>query len=174
MWLQNPNHLVCCICGQPYMTWTKMKLQTQPDAVIQKMTSDLKLKNTSWISGSNEQTRYHVSVGMSFHLMTLNRGSERIDLVDAYFSWKALNGLWLTGGVQSSQASWANYEFSDLVLQRCSCLVWMVPNREVGCWGITRRYTIFQIEHAGVFNGMNQLLGDDNAGKCLQDVLSTP
>lgn len=132
-----------------------------------------KLRRTrAGISGVNDQTRYRVSVGMSSPFdATLNRGSERIDLVDAYFSWKALNGLWVTGGVQKVPVSREQImSSSDLVLaERAAASVWMVPNREVGLLGdytVDMKSSKLNVQ-AGVFNGNGSLLGDDNAGKML-------
>ena len=132
-----------------------------------------KLRRTrAGISGSNDQTRYHVSVGMSSPFdATLNRGSERIDLVDAYFSWKAVQGLWLTGGVQKVPVSREQImSSSDLVLaERAAASVWMVPNREVGLLGdytVDMKSSKLNVQ-AGIFNGNGSLLGDDNSGKML-------
>jgi hypothetical protein len=122
------------------------------------------------IGGKNELTRYRVSVGMSSPFdATLNRGSEDIDLVDAYFSWKAMEGLWVSAGVQKVPVSREQImSSSNLVLsERAVASVWMVPNREVGLLG---DYTLgmgtsnINIQ-AGVFNGNGSLLGDDNSGK---------
>ena len=130
-----------------------------------------KLRRTrAGIAGYNEQTRYRVSVGMSSPFdATLNRGSERIDLVDAYFSWKAVQGLWVTGGVQKVPVSREQImSSSNLVLaERATSSVWLVPNREVGLLGdytLDMKSSNINVQ-AGVFNGNGSLLGDDNSGK---------
>lgn len=130
-----------------------------------------KLRRTrAGIAGYNKQTRYRVSVGMSSPFdATLNRGSERIDLVDAYFSWKAVQGLWVTGGVQKVPVSREQImSSSNLVLaERATSSVWLVPNREVGLLGdytLDMKSSKINVQ-AGVFNGNGSLLGDDNSGK---------
>ena len=122
------------------------------------------------IGGENDMTKYQLSVGMSSPFdATLNRGSESIALVDAYFAWKALEGFWLSAGVQKVPISREQImSSSNLVLaERAVASVWMVPNREVGLLGdYTLDMNTSKINlQAGVFNGNGSLLGDDNTGK---------
>ena len=122
------------------------------------------------IKGKSGLVSYRVSVGMSAPFdSTFNRGSEEIDLVDAYFRWKAVPNLWLTAGVQKIPVSREQIMSSaDLVLaERAVSSVWLVPNREVG---LLADYTAdlggSKINaQVGVFNGNGSLVGDNNTGK---------
>ena len=122
------------------------------------------------IKGKNDLVEYRLSVGMSSPFdATFNRGSEDIDLVDAYFSWKAMSNVWLRAGVQKLPISREQImSSSDLVLvERAVASVWLVPNRDMGLlvdYRLEMGKASLKAE-AGVFNGNRSIFGDNNTGK---------
>ncbi|MEC7985025.1 MAG: porin [Myxococcota bacterium] len=122
------------------------------------------------VKGESAGFRYRVSVGMSSPFdSTLNRGTERISIVDSYLSWMPSKNLWIVAGVQKMPISREQIMSSaDLVLaERAVSSVWIVPNRDVGLladFTVPMGKSKLQFQ-GGVFNGNQSLMGDDNTGK---------
>ena len=124
-------------------------------------------------TGENELFKYSMIVGMSSHYDMMFPNPSGVQIVDANIGMKPLlnQPLWVTVGVQKVPVSREQIMSSaDLVLaERAVSSVWMVPNRDAGA---VAKYKLGKkdskaIVQAGVFNGNQSMLGDDNNGKML-------
>ena len=120
-----------------------------------------------------DRVKYDVTMGFSSGFDAIDPlGGESLQLITAEGSYKAVKGLWLTGGVQKvPNGRDFLMSASQLVTgDRAVGSVMMVPGRDVG---ISADYNTgdgdgdgFKARiRAGMFNGNGSLMGDDNPGK---------
>lgn len=120
--------------------------------------------------GESEQLRYELLAGLSAPYDALSAKDGSIGLVDASLGFAPVKDLWLNAGLGKPPVSREQLmSAAELVLaERAVASEWLVPGRELGLWvdGRTRGTTRLRLR-GGVFNGNEDLLGDDNVGKLL-------
>lgn len=124
------------------------------------------------LEGKGSDLRYDIEFGYSAPFDAVGPVDEgpEVWVVDASGGYKVTKGLWVDGGVMKVPIG-REFIMSSTRLpfvDRSLVAEWMVPGRDVGVLAdgsLGDRKKLMGRLRAGVFNGNNQLFGDDNPGK---------
>ncbi|MEC8379264.1 MAG: porin [Myxococcota bacterium] len=119
--------------------------------------------------GKDAGVKYAVTAGVSApYDINAQQNLTEFQVVDAHIGLKAVKGLWVIGGMQKLPVSREQLMSSQEITlsERAVSSIWLVPNREIG---MLADYTaggknLKARIRAGVFNGNESFLGDNNAG----------
>ena len=114
--------------------------------------------------GSDEDFIYGVVLGMSSGFDAISSGSHDVGVVDAYGGWRMTDTLAISAGVQKVPFGRELLMSAGEILFQDRSLIsnHIAPGRDVGI--LLDTHTAGAHLQAGVFNGNNELLGDDNPG----------
>ena len=124
------------------------------------------------VGGKSDTIRYDVQFGYTTGFDQVRPpSSSSIQLISSDVAYRPVKGLWITGGYTAVPVS---RDFlmgaGDLALgERAVGSQWMIPQRDMGVMvdgrlGEDRKGVRGRLR-AGVFNGNQRLIGDDNSGK---------
>ena len=120
------------------------------------------------LEGTADDFRYSLLLGMAAPYDGVVGGGDEISLVDANGAARLVDGLWLSLGLQRVPVSREMLiNAGNLALnERSMSTVWLAPGRDVGLVldGSRGGESLNLRVQAGVFNGNNDPLGDDDPG----------